>query len=963
MKSIRKLCAIALGSLALSSATRLSAEVLFHDTLDTAASASQWKTFVGYYAGGDTNDFSVQWGFDYSQQQYDFYSDPNGTPETRTVPPPPHSDGSTFGLKVAVNKLVNSDPNAREAFGLSLYPIGQNFSGDFVLKFDLFMSYSGYAGTANTTTEYANYGINFVGDKVNWTSPEIDPAFTSGPGAHASDGLWFINSGDGYARRNFRGLQGGPFGEPVLARTTSAANDPDGDSIFLDRDGDGFTDNQVPAGGPFSADLSPYIQRVFPQPAAEFRGTVGKSWIPVEVSQYKGVITWKMNGWVISTYTNSSSYTSGTIMLGYMDIFDSIPDPADGTWAIFDNVRVERIRTVVVDTADNNSTAGDGKTSLLEALQQLDDNDIITFNIPGAGPHYIATPLGGYPLITKNNVTIDGYSQPGASPNTATIHSPNDAKIKIVLDSRNGGTTSLADYGDHGFGSSESAILPLLGVQNFTLRGVSVLSISGEDSDESPYIYGVAMIKDVGNLRIQGNWFGVDPGTPTAAGVSGGRSALAGFKWDDDTFSSNVVFGTDSDGLSDLAEHNVVCGQLLALHLQTPNVRVAGNFFNFLPNGSIFDYAAAGVDLGGDGTYEFFENGAGSGNIIGTDSDTINDADEANFVGPIRYDHYMEFWRPATNVVVAGNSFGFGLESKPSYTNAEAVALIAYRELSTLRVGSSFRGDPNGQDQAQFLASDLLAFNHIANLGKPALSPGNNNNDPDKHSWVIFAGNEMINNFGILPIDPASGVLLENSYAGLLADPANANAPIVSTNSTINHLQGTLPALADTAIVDSLRIFIWLADTNSLAKVSPDYPNGWVQGNVYVGEFTDNGLTDNNPNPDAFDVDLSLFGLALEDVERVFVVAEYKLTDGREATIQYSNPVGSFLPPGDFILLSTPVLAGDTLSLSWTGGHAPFKVQTRTTLTAAWTDVTTVSATTANVSVTGTAGFYRVLGN
>src|SRR5690242_7621639 len=81
-------------------------------------------------------------------------------------------------------------------------------------------------------------------------------------------------------------------------------------------------------------------------------------------------------------------------------------------------------RNIVVTTVDNLSTAP-GKTNLVQAISQLRDGDTIQFNIPGAPGtvFYLETPPGGYPIITNNNVTIDGYSQPGASPNTNPIHS------------------------------------------------------------------------------------------------------------------------------------------------------------------------------------------------------------------------------------------------------------------------------------------------------------------------------------------------------------------------------------------------------------------------------------------------------------------------------------------------------------------------------------------------------------
>src|SRR5438034_7603452 len=72
-----------------------------------------------------------------------------------------------------------------------------------------------------------------------------------------------------------------------------------------------------------------------------------------------------------------------------------------------------------------------GPGSLTAAINALNNGDTIAFHIPPeAGEvHYIQTPADGYPLITKNTITIDGYTQGGASPNTASIHSANNAAL------------------------------------------------------------------------------------------------------------------------------------------------------------------------------------------------------------------------------------------------------------------------------------------------------------------------------------------------------------------------------------------------------------------------------------------------------------------------------------------------------------------------------------------------------
>jgi hypothetical protein len=78
------------------------------------------------------------------------------------------------------------------------------------------------------------------------------------------------------------------------------------------------------------------------------------------------------------------------------------------------------------------NTNDDGEGSLRQAIEVANvasGADTIKFNIPGDGPHTIP-PDSALPSITEP-VIIDGYSQPGASPNTLAVG--NDAVLKIEL--------------------------------------------------------------------------------------------------------------------------------------------------------------------------------------------------------------------------------------------------------------------------------------------------------------------------------------------------------------------------------------------------------------------------------------------------------------------------------------------------------------------------------------------------
>ena len=87
------------------------------------------------------------------------------------------------------------------------------------------------------------------------------------------------------------------------------------------------------------------------------------------------------------------------------------------------------------------SSAAGNQCTLRAAIQLsnlMSGADTIAFNIPGTGLHTI-TPNSPLPPIFGGEVTIDGYSQPGASANTLAVG--NNAAPKIELRGANAGPT------------------------------------------------------------------------------------------------------------------------------------------------------------------------------------------------------------------------------------------------------------------------------------------------------------------------------------------------------------------------------------------------------------------------------------------------------------------------------------------------------------------------------------------
>ncbi len=156
-----------------------------------------------------------------------------------------------------------------------------------------------------------------------------------------------------------------------------------------------------------------------------------------------------------------------------------------------------------------NSVADAGPGSLRQAI--LDANaaagaDQVVFAIPGAGPHAIAvlTPL---PMIT-GTLRIDGYTQPGASPNT--LVDGWDAEIRIEID-------AIAVASGIGLRVRSTAV-------GSELRGLSLVNIRG-----------VSIQVEADDAVVAGNLIGLrgDGRTPNQIGhgfLAGSQGAISALR-------------------------------------------------------------------------------------------------------------------------------------------------------------------------------------------------------------------------------------------------------------------------------------------------------------------------------------------------------------------------------------------------------------------------------------------------
>lgn len=275
--------------------------VLFADNFDSDTSTN-WNVFWGSTNG--LPDYDVDWAFDYGVIPYTF----NGV--TALIPPAPNSpEDSTRAVRLAVNQ---NDTNAVIA-SVNLYPKNQTFSGNFALKFDLWIQYPGNAGGTGAgvtgSTQHGIFGINHLGTNVNWAAPS----------ATGSDGLWFGEDGEGGEIKDYRAYAGNLTGtqtDLVGAGTSGLTASNNTASIY---------------------------QNIFPTSRFETAGSPGKNWVEVEVRYTNNIVMWLLDGTLIGQRSNATTFTNGTIMIGLMDVFNSIAAPARDSFALFDNLRVENL--------------------------------------------------------------------------------------------------------------------------------------------------------------------------------------------------------------------------------------------------------------------------------------------------------------------------------------------------------------------------------------------------------------------------------------------------------------------------------------------------------------------------------------------------------------------------------------------------------------------------------------------
>ena len=348
-------------------------------------------------------------------------------------------------------------------------------------------------------------------------------------------------------------------------------------------------------------------------------------------------MTTQMNREVSMWTRKTRALAAGLLAAGMMAAFSLMPTlPAHAATTFTVNSTADAPDASTAGTACDTDVFTNGdQCTLRAAIQQANATagaDAINFNIPGTGVKTIAvgaTGLGGLPAITEQ-VSINGYTQPGSSPNTKAVG--NDAVLKVEL-AGNGQTGTALDI------SNTSASV---------IKGLVINRFGG----------GINIQGDSGANRIEGNFIGTDPsGTLDRGNTDDGVNIFDGA-------SRNVVGGTSP------AARNVISGNACnAVFVSGANDNlIQGNYVGTDKTG------AKGLPNGdGDGAFVcsavVFTNGS-SGNTVGGAT-----AGTRNLISGNKSDGVAIFGDSHDNEVL-GNRIGTTASGTGALGNGEAGVLL-----------------------------------------------------------------------------------------------------------------------------------------------------------------------------------------------------------------------------------------------------------------------------------------------
>jgi hypothetical protein len=744
-----------------------------------------------------------------------------------------------------------------------------------LLSFATYLSKSLFTGTLDDQPN-TTYTIQFFGN------PAPDPT-GHGQGQVLLSTRTVTTDASGLASFQFI-VSGVPLGVTSVSAT---ATDPTGDTSEFSADVSRVTVSSplLAADDQYYTDINTTLNVPAPGVQANDLSFLPGPLTSVLVTQpADGTVTLNPDG--SFTYTPASGFT-GTDSFTYQDV-------ASGQKSNVATVTIQVLPKTFVVTNTNDSGPGSLRQAMFYASQSnTPPPDTIDFDIPGTGPFLIA-PLSALPTINHPTI-IDGYSQPGASPNTSTVG--DNAVILIQIDGaaagfpngltmNGGGNTveglSITDFSDgidlggaggnvvtgNFIGTDTTGRVAMGNSTGIMVQDSGSDVIGGSTPDARNVIsgnsYGIDLVGFTTGDVVQGNYIGADATGESALGngaygieLQGAPSTTIGGPAPGD---GNVIAGNNFGGLEAFYDgnngaspnHLVIQGNLIGTDA-TGKVGIG--------NGDGLDiYSGSGAMIGGttagqgnvisgnhdDGIFVEASNVIIEGNLIGTDvTGTVAIGNYEGIADYYGFDDTIGGTAVGQGNVISGNTYD-GIFLSSFYV------LVEGNRIGTDVTGANPLGNGgNGVEIANYYgyyntiggtaagAGNVIAFNSLVGVAIE-----------DTYSSGYVIGNAILSNSiygnGTLGIDLGDDGVTPNHSGGLIPGPNGfENYPVLSSavSDSATTVQGTLNAAASETF--TIQFF-----SNPTAD-----PSGHGQGQTYLGSTT--VTTDANGNA-SFSASLSV---------------------------------------------------------------------------------------------------------
>ncbi|MGB7347544.1 MAG: LamG-like jellyroll fold domain-containing protein, partial [Pirellulaceae bacterium] len=530
--------------------------------------------------------------------------------------------------------------------------------------------------------------------------------------------------------------------------------------------------------------------------------------------------------------------------------------------------------TFVVDSTGDTIDGGDGVTTLREAITQanaLAGADTITFNISsneGAGPHTIA-PLTALPVITET-VAINGYSESGALVNSLSVGM--NTVLQVVLSGINIPAEDGLNF--DGIGASGSSVRGLAinqfssGIRIFvadnvvvagnfigtdvtgvldlgnTDRGIEAIVaqgtriggssladrnlISGNDVS-AVYVQSTSGPTDAQRTRIQGNYIGTDVSGTLPIGnanvVPGANGAI------NLSLLSDVIIGTDGDGVDDANEGNLISGNTAA------GIRTGGSSRVVIAGNLIGTDATGQAPLGNSNGIVLLSSDL---NRIGTNSDGVSDELERNVIsGNVSSGIMFVASGGSTigNAVVAGNFIGTNLDGTAAVGNGGNGILLSVTDgvVRDVVIGGTKPTDRN-----------VIAGHNAPAAAGIRISGGIENTIIGNYIGINASGDApLANTYGIRLMDGAANNTIGGASPGqrnVISGNSSDGVLIESDNNTVvGNFIGT-DALGTSALGNQGNGVLVLDASGVVVGTDSDGNNDFAEGNVISGNTLDGVL-------------------------------------------------------------------------------------------------------------------------